>query len=132
VGQRKATVSMHGPWGPEGGNVFLKIDIKFPCDYPRAAVPIFTIQRTAAVTAQLAKTITSGLRKISEAYLSRERGCLEGVVRYLLGEHNVEDSIALALRETGEQIKSPGLLDDDDTDDEDDEVGQFRGQDLEL
>jgi hypothetical protein len=131
VGQRKATVSMHGPWGPEGGSVFLKIDIRFPPEYPGAAVPVFVIQKTAAVTAGLVKTITSGLRKISETYLLRKRGCLEGVLRYLLGELSVEDSIAWALREAAEPIKSPGLLEDDDTSDEDDEDGLHR-QDLGL
>ncbi|KAL1970329.1 hypothetical protein VTN77DRAFT_5489 [Rasamsonia byssochlamydoides] len=131
VRQRKATISLHGPWGPEGASLFLKVDIKFPIDYPRAAIPTFRIQKTAAMTDQLAEKITAELRTISETYLSRKRGCLEGVLRYLLGECNLEESIALVLGETTETVKSPvNGLEDDESSDEDEEVGAFQKEDL--
>lgn len=129
VRQRKATISLHGPWGPEGASLFLKVDIKFPPEYPRAAIPTFNVQKTTAVTDQLASKLVAELRTISETYLSRKRGCLEGVVRYLLGERSLEESIAWVL---GETMKSPvnGALGSEESSDEDEEVGQFQGQDL--
>ncbi|OJD14827.1 hypothetical protein AJ78_04857 [Emergomyces pasteurianus Ep9510] len=132
VGQRKTTVSMHGPWGPDNGNLFIKIDIKFPPDYPRASIPVYTVQKTSSMTAQLASTITAGLRTISETYLSQKRGSLEGAIRYLLGEHNIEESVALVKRQFGEAMKSPDLLDGDESSDEDEENGQFRASQLGL
>lgn len=131
VRQRKATISLHGPWSTDSESLFLKADIKFPVDYPRTAVPTFNIQKTAAVTDQLAARLVSDLRTIAETYLSRKRGCLEGVVRYLLGECTLEESIAWILGETGETLKSPinGELGGEDSSDED-EVGLSHSQDL--
>ncbi|KAM5462570.1 hypothetical protein MauCBS54593_007926 [Microsporum audouinii] len=132
VGQRKATISMHGPWGPENSNVFLKIDIRFPAEYPRMEAPVFNIQRTTAVTSQLAKTVTAGMQTIAETYLSRQRGCLEGVIRYLLGEHTVEESVALAKKQSSEHLKTADILADNESSDEDEDVGQFQDSDLAL
>ncbi|EZF33420.1 RWD, RING finger and WD repeat-containing protein [Trichophyton mentagrophytes] len=132
VGQRKATISMHGPWGSENSNVFLKIDIKFPTEYPRMEAPIFNVQRTTAVTSQLVKTVTTGMQAIAETYLSRQRGCLEGVIRYLLGEHTVEESVALAKNQPSEHLKSADILAGNESSDEDEDVGQFQDSDLAL
>ncbi|CRG86227.1 hypothetical protein PISL3812_03230 [Talaromyces islandicus] len=133
VRQRKVTISLHGPWAAEGGSLFLKLDIKFPSDYPRTAIPSFRIQKTAAMTDELSETITSELRTISETYLSRKRGCLEGALRYLLGECNLEESIALVLGETIDTVKSPvSGLEDDESSDEDEDVGQFEKEELGL
>lgn len=131
VRQRKATISLHGPWGTDGESLFMKADIKFPVDYPKAAVPTFSIQKTAAVTDQLSAKLVSDLRTIAETYLSRKRGCLEGVVRYLLGECSLEESVAWILGEVGETMKSPvnGELWPEDSSDED-EVGLSHSQDL--
>ncbi|KAK2735794.1 hypothetical protein FQN55_001976 [Onygenales sp. PD_40] len=132
VGQRKTTVSMHGPWGADGSSLFIKVDIKFPLEYPRAAIPVFNVQKTSSVTSQLASTITSGLRTIAETYLPQKRGSLEGALRFLLGEHTVEESIALVQRQAPEPLKSPDILDGDESSDEDEEGGQFRGNSLGL
>ncbi|OJJ43100.1 hypothetical protein ASPZODRAFT_1216940 [Penicilliopsis zonata CBS 506.65] len=131
VKQRKATISLHGPWAPDGSSLFLKVDIKFPSDYPKSSVPTFGIQKTAAVTDQLSTKIISDMIKIAETYLSRQRGCLEGVVRYLLGESSLEDSVAWIMSETTETVKSPinGVLGGEESSDED-EVGLSHSQDL--
>lgn len=130
VRQRKATISFHGPWGAEGASLFLKLDIKFPSDYPRSAIPSFRIQKTAAMTDELSQNLTAELRTISETYLSRKRGCLEGSLRYLLGECNLEESIALVLGETTDNMKSPINDLEDESSDEDEDVGPFQGPDL--
>ncbi|EED19336.1 WD repeat protein [Talaromyces stipitatus ATCC 10500] len=133
VRQRKVTISLHGPWGAEGSSLFLKLDIKFPEDYPRVATPTFKIQKTSAMTNELSEKIVSELRTISETYMSRKRGCLEGALRYLLGECSLEESIALVLGENIDTIKSPiAGLEDDESSDEDEDVGQFEKQDLSM
>ncbi|KAE8388047.1 hypothetical protein BDV23DRAFT_195452 [Aspergillus alliaceus] len=131
VRQRKATISLHGPWGADGDSLFLKVDIKFPVDYPRTALPSFSVQKTAAVTDQLANKLVAELRTIAETFLSHKRGCLEGVVRYLLGETSLEESIAWILGETTETVKSPlsGQLEGEESSDED-EVGLSQSQEL--
>ncbi|KAI7968702.1 hypothetical protein EIK77_005718 [Talaromyces pinophilus] len=133
VRQRKVTISLHGPWAAEGASLFLKLDIKFPEEYPRSAIPAFKIQKTSAMTNELSEKIVSELRTISETYMSRKRGCLEGALRYLLGECSLEESIALVLGETIDTIKSPVAgLEDDESSDEDEDVGQFEKQDLSM
>ncbi|THC92113.1 hypothetical protein EYZ11_008408 [Aspergillus tanneri] len=130
VRQRKATISLHGPWAADGTSLFLKVDIKFPVDYPKSAMPTFHVQKTAAVTDQLSDKIIAELRTIAETYLSHKRSCLEGVVRYLLGECDLEESIAWILGETAETVKSPvnGQLEGESSDE--DEVGLSQSQEL--
>ncbi|KAJ6015244.1 hypothetical protein N7540_009835 [Penicillium herquei] len=130
VRQRKISISLNGPWGVNGDSLFLKVDIKFPVSYPKTAIPTFNFQKTAAVTDELASRITAELRTIAETYMSRKRGCLEGAVRYLLGESSLEDSIAWILGETTENVKSPinGELEGESSDE--DEVGMTQSQEL--
>ncbi|KAI5289284.1 hypothetical protein KEM54_004122 [Ascosphaera aggregata] len=106
VGQRKATVSMHGPWGPERCSIFLKVDIKFPTNYPRSA------------------TLCSTSRK-----QKKRGGCLEPALRYLLGEHSVEESVAQA-NENVDAIKSPDVSGDESSDEDEDR--KFRSHDLSV
>ncbi|KAL5341476.1 hypothetical protein BJX70DRAFT_406053 [Aspergillus crustosus] len=133
IRRRKATISLHGPWATDGASLFIRVDIKFPPDYPRDSVPSFVVQKTSAVTEQLAGKILAELQTIAETYLSHKRGCLEGVVRYLLGESNLEESIAWILGETAETVKSPtnGHAAGDESSDED-EVGLSQSQDLAM
>ncbi|EER27147.1 hypothetical protein D8B26_005682 [Coccidioides posadasii str. Silveira] len=132
VGQRKVTISLHGPWGPENASVFLRIDIRFPTEYPKAAAPVFNVQKTTSVTPQLTKSLTSSLQTISEAYLSKERGCLEGILRFLLGEYTPKEIVAMIQEELNEALKSPDILEDVESSDEDEDVGQYQGNDLTM
>lgn len=130
VRQRKISISLNGPWGVDGASLFLKVDIKFPVSYPKSAIPTFTFQKTAAVTDEWAAKTTAELRTIAETYMSRSRGCLEGAVRYLIGESSLEESIAWILGETGDNFKSSlhGELEGESSDE--DEVGMTQSQEL--
>ncbi|KAJ5595522.1 uncharacterized protein N7459_001730 [Penicillium hispanicum] len=130
VRQRKISISLNGPWGVDGKSLFLKVDIKFPVSYPKTAIPTFAFQKTAAVTNELASRMTAELRTIAETYMSRKRGCLEGAVRYLLGESTLEESVAWILGETGDNVKSPvnGELESESSDE--DEVGMTQSQEM--
>ena len=130
VQQRRATISLHGPWGTESLPVFLKVDIKFPKDYPRASAPIFSIQKTASVTDELSKRLSTEIKAIADAHIKSERGCLEAVLRYLLREQDKDEIVAMISNEVADPDKLAGsALDDNMSSDEDDEdVGDFQGQ----
>lgn len=130
VRQRKISISLNGPWSVDVDSLFLRVDIKFPVSYPKSAIPTFSCQKTTGVTDELAGRITAELRTIAETYMSRKRGCLEGVVRYLLGESTLEESIAWILGETTDNLKSPinGELEGESSDE--DEVGMSQSQEL--
>ncbi|KAJ5484767.1 hypothetical protein N7539_004755 [Penicillium diatomitis] len=130
VRQRKISISLNGPWGLDNSSLFLKVDIKFPVSYPKTAIPTFNFQKTAAVTDELAQKLKADLRTIAETFMSKKRGCLEGAVRFLLGESSLEDSIAWILEETGENVKSPVSGDLEGESSDEDEVGMTQSQEL--
>jgi WD40 repeat protein len=136
VQRRKATISLHGPWSADNGSLFLKLDIKFPHDYPRSAIPSFHIQKTSAMTDQLASKFTSELQTIAETYKTGHKGSLEAILLYLLGERTVEDSLALASDGREHEDKVDAGEDDlsgEVSSDEDDEVvGNFQTQEMDL
>jgi WD repeat-containing protein 59 len=107
--QRKALISMHAPWGDTSAPIFMKIDIKFPIAYPRDSAALFTVQKTAAMTDELAGILSKELRTIAETYVSRKRGCLEAVLRYLLREQDMEQIVSWIPDESMEDSK---LVDD--------------------
>ena len=107
--QRKAVISMHAPWGASSVPIFMKIDLKFPIAYPREAAAIFNVQKTAAMTDELAGMLSTGLRTIAETYVSRKRGCLEAVLRYLLREQDIEQIVSWIL---GESLQGSKVIDD--------------------
>ncbi|KAI9887464.1 MAG: hypothetical protein M1823_000722 [Watsoniomyces obsoletus] len=92
IQNRKAIISMNGPWGAEGQTVFVKVTIKFPVDYPQASNPSFELEKTTSVPPDKWDEIARGVRQISRAYASRRRTCLEPVIAYLLGESSLEQS----------------------------------------
>ncbi|KAI5296568.1 hypothetical protein KEM52_000016 [Ascosphaera acerosa] len=130
VGQRQATISMHGPWGQNGARVFLQVEIDFPSSYPRSACPKFTVQRTGMMTPQLAGTLNAGLTTIAQAYLTKQTPCLEPALRYLLGEHSLDECIA-HVTENDDDVKLPDIPGDDSSDEED-ERRFMRGQDASM
>ncbi|KAJ5887469.1 hypothetical protein N7495_007510 [Penicillium taxi] len=130
VRQRKISISLTGPWGADGSSLFLKVDIKFPVSYPKTSIPTFKFQKTASVTDEFAQKVTAGLKTIAETHMSQKRGCLEGAVRYLLGESTLEESVAWIVDEIEDNTKSPvdGELEGESSDE--DEVGMTKSQEL--
>ena len=130
VQQRKATISLHGPWGLESVSMFLKIDIRFPRSYPREASALFSVQRTASMTDDLSQILSTELRTIAETHVSKKRGCLEAALRYLLREQNVEQIVMWVLDESLDDSKFLDvsvLAGDISSDEEDDDrAGAFQ------
>src|SRR5207248_1959591 len=86
-------------------------------------VPHFALEKTSSITDEIADRITEELRMIAEAHLSRRRGCLEAVVRYLLGERGLQDSTLFPEDDQVDNLGPPEApLNDDSSSDEDDTV----------
>ena len=131
VNQRKTTISMQGPWAEDLTSLFLKLDIKFPKEYPRAAAPEFNLQKTASITDDLLLRIKGDLGRIADMHVQRRRGCLEAVLRYLLREQDVEEIIGWISDESVESSKilaGEGLDDNLSSDEDDEAVGDFPAQ----
>ena len=129
VQQRKATISMDGPWGAEGRSVYLRIDMKFPKEYPEKAPPSFSLEKTSSLSPEVLETIEDGLRKIAESCTPQKRGCLEPVLRFLLRERSLEESTEWL--NDGEEGNVSGLAGESSSD-EDDEFGSYQPQEMEM
>lgn len=90
---RFVIVSFSGPWGLENSSIYIKTRISFPKDYPEKATPSFSIEKTASVSIQVLQRISSEAQSVANAYLSRQKNSFEALLRYLLGEQNLEDSL---------------------------------------
>lgn len=133
---RFVVVSLSGPWGAEGSSTYIKTVIEFPKDYPKEGTPTFNIEKTASMRSEVLPKVVSELQQIVGAYLSRQRNSLEAIVRYLLGEQNLEESL-IWLKECPDHtdldlMQNPELSS---SDDDDDEAGQYinsQAQGMEL
>lgn len=130
MSQRKAVVSLHGPWGESGSLIFMKIDLKFPVGYPHDTAAVFTVQKTSLMTDDLCAMLSNELRLISSRYEERKRGCLEAAVRYLLREQDMEQILSWILDDTIDDSKmteETPLPDDLSSDEDDGDVADFQG-----
>lgn len=93
VPNRFVIVSFSGPWGLENSSIYIKTRISFPKDYPEKAMPSFSIEKTASVSIHTLQKISSETQSVANAYLSRQKNSFEALLRYLLGEQNLEDSL---------------------------------------
>lgn len=126
IQQRKATISIHGPWGEENAPVYMRIDMRFPKLYPGEANAVFNVQKTSSMPESLVELLSTEMQTISETYASRRKGCVEAILRYLLREQSMEQIVSLVLDETmadsrfldGSVLQNGASSDDDDDDDE--------------
>ncbi|GES75763.1 WD repeat protein [Rhizophagus clarus] len=83
---RNCTISLHG-----SRHAFIRINVKFPPQYPNRVSPIFDIQKTGMISIYNRTRMLNILRDIARSCVSQNRPCLEACIRYLLGEHTQED-----------------------------------------
>ncbi len=118
VNARCATVSLNGPWGANGRQVYVKMTITFPSGYPDTAEPAFALEKTSSFDDESLERISNDIHAIAEAHTARHVGCLEAVLAYLLGERGLEESI-LSLHDD----EFPSLKGEESSSDEEDGVG---------
>lgn len=85
--KKEVRISLNGsPRGFENDIIFLRVDIKFPFDYPFHA-PTFTIEENYKLTSENIQEIQLELSVFAERLASHGIYCLEPCLRLLLGEH---------------------------------------------
>ena len=128
VQNRLVIVSMSGPWGPDNVPIYIKSRIAFPTKYPDAKPPVLTFEKTASLSEATVTQIGADVQVITKAYISRQKSCLEAILRYLLGEQSLKEITAWLTDDKG--ISTLDLIDDgaaSSSDEDDDEVGKFNG-----
>ena len=134
ISQRKAAISMDGPWASDSKPVYTKVDVRFPNDYPASVPPTFRLEKTSSISVECIAKVTEELNTIAESYSTRGRGCLEAVLCYLLGERRLEESIAWSADDSAADQLDGDIEASQSSSDEED-VGIVPGvpnQDLEL
>ncbi len=107
-----------GPWGPKTSSIHIRARIDFPHNYPETATPILSMEKPSSMTEEIFRTISSELQSLAEAYKSEQKNSLEAILRYMLGETNLNDGVSwLKLNLTQDLTYSSS--------DEDDDVGTF-------
>ena len=126
VQARHAVVSLNGPWGKSSISVYVRAELQFPSDYPEASPMKIRLEKTSAIPEDTMRNTLGELKIIAQSFVSRKKGSLEAILRYLLGERSFEDSLSWPTDDQ-EPISS--------SDDDDDELGNLAGvqsQDLEM
>ncbi|KAJ9663475.1 hypothetical protein H2198_000740 [Neophaeococcomyces mojaviensis] len=123
MSQRKATLSLQSPWGEQGMSVYTRVDFRFPKTYPKEAQAILHLQRTNLIKPEVHKKISADMQRIAEMHLSRGRGCVEAVVRFLLREQSLEQVMNWIMRDsmTDSKIIEAASMAEDASDDSDDD-----------
>ena len=114
VRRRVARVTLHGPWASDGKPAFLRVSIKFPDGYPTSAAAIWNFERTTtAMPQEVRAKLSKEVESIVSHYLSRQVGCLEALITYLLGERDLEQSIAIPISNIVDEPADESSSDED-------------------
>ncbi|ODV91136.1 hypothetical protein CANCADRAFT_51841 [Tortispora caseinolytica NRRL Y-17796] len=86
-------VSLYGPWGRKDPEiVFLRLEIQFPPGYPASGkIPEFSIERSSEISPQMIRETEKNIQHVAQMYMATEHYCLEGTLRYLLGDLRIAD-----------------------------------------
>lgn len=133
---RFVIVFLSGPWGAEGGSTFIKAGIDFPKGYPEEATPAVIIEKTASISSETLQRMNSELQQVANAYMSGQRNSLEAMLRYLLGEQSLEESL-LWLKERPDHndldlIQDPESSSSDEDDEEARRYTNAQGQGMDM
>ncbi|PNS14056.1 hypothetical protein CAC42_6569 [Sphaceloma murrayae] len=94
VKARHLLISLTGPWGLEDKSIFVKLGVSFPRGYPASAPPNFDLSKSSALSDERMDRLENDLDKIAAAHLKQRTGCLESVLYYLTGEHDLRQTVA--------------------------------------
>ena len=126
VQRRKIQVSLSGPWGPEKSSTYVKARIDFPTNYPSAAAPFLTLEQKATLSDEMTAQIYMDAKLIASSFMSQQRSSLEAILRYLLGERNLQESLLwLKKRQESVDLESAQDLDFSSSDEEDEGLGRY-------
>ena len=130
--RRRIQISLSGPWGPEKSSTYLKARIDFPASYPSAAAPSLTLEQTASLSDEVTDQIYRDAKSVASSFMSQRGSSLEAILRYLLGERNLEESLLwLKKRQESVDLESTQDLDPSSSDEEDESLGRYAGEQTE-
>lgn len=127
--RRRIQVSLSGPWGPEKSFTYLKARIDFPTNYPISAAPTLALEQTASLSDEANDQIYRDAKSIALSFMSHQRSSLEAMLRYLLGERNLEECFLwLKKRQESVELESTQDMDLSSSDEEDESLGRYAGE----
>ena len=120
--RRKIIVSLTGPWGTNKVFTYIKAGIEFPPAYPEVVAPSVSLEKNAALGDDIVANIIFAIAAITASYLSLQRSSLEAILRYLLGEQTLEESLSV-LRKRQQSVDLDSTLEvESSSSEEDDET----------
>lgn len=126
--RRKIVVSLSGPWGIAKTSTYVKCRIDFPSTYPELAAPAVSLEKTASISDDTVDKIGSEISLITSSFSSRQRSSLEAILRYILGEQSLEESLLwLKKRQGSVDLDSTIDLDLSSSDEDDEALGKYTG-----
>ena len=129
VQRRFVQISLSGPWGAEGENVYLNCEVRFPAQYPSSEAPRLRIEKTTALESSRITELEHSVQAITQAYLIHHISSLEAVIRYLQGERSLENLTAWTREPTeSEPLEDPIDVVDSSSDEEDTGITGYRPQ----
>ena len=124
--RRSILVSLSGPWGSDKSFTYLKARISFPTSYPNSAALSLSLEQTASLIDEKADQIYADVRSIASGFMLQQRNSLETILRYLLGERNLEECLLwLKKRQESVDPDSAQGLDSSSSDEEDESLEQY-------
>ena len=124
--RRKIAVSLTGPWGFDQSSTYVKARIEFPSAYPDTMAPSVFLDKTAAIENEVVDKVSREIADISAKFQSRQRSSLESILRYLLGEQNLEESLQwLKKRQMSVELDSAAEVEFSSSDDDDEVLGKY-------
>ncbi|KAJ8114157.1 hypothetical protein ONZ43_g4968 [Nemania bipapillata] len=84
--------SLRGPWGKDGENVYIKVKVDVPTNYPKTKAPQFVIEKTALMAENIYKKLDWDVNQLASQFAKRSQNCLDVAFSYLLGEVDLSNS----------------------------------------
>lgn len=91
---RHVSVSLNGPWGTDKQSIHLRMSISFPKTYPEEEIPEISIEKTSSISDEAYRKMSLEMKVLCEAYREEKQASLEAILRYLLGDQDLEHSLA--------------------------------------
>ncbi|KAG8528678.1 uncharacterized protein KY384_006365 [Bacidia gigantensis] len=125
VHDRMMVVSLSRSWASEVVPKQLQARISFPSSYPQEASPLVTVENPSSLDRNVVNGISADILKLTDGFLSQKRHSLEAILRYLIGEQTLQESLRW-LNKENEAEDAIQIQDLDSSSDEDADFGQVR------
>lgn len=116
-------LSLSGPWTSEAASTQIRCCLNFPSGYPVTGRPRIGLDDVTQLTDESRTKLLFETTVLAEAYLGHQRPSLEAILRYLLGEQTLEESLQWVKRHSmgeGQAFNIDDGLSSSSEDDEDD------------